>query len=560
MKGYRIAKTSKEQVHTDKLLNQLLINRDLREQSVVEGFLAPDYNKHRHDPYLLPGMNVAVQRLGNALKNKEQLVIFADYDCDGIPGAVIANDFLTAVGCDHFSVYIPHRHYEGFGLSVEAVEKLSRDGARLIVTIDCGTSSIAAVARANELGVDVIITDHHEAGSTLPEAVAIVNPKVAEGYPFIELCGSGVFFKLVEALIATGEYEIPLGKEKWWLDMVGIATINDMVPLIGENRVYAHYGLQVLRKSRRPGLQQLLKKARSSQPTLTEDDVGFTIGPRINAASRMDTPEDAYRLLATSEISEANEAVVHLEKLNNERKGLVASMTREAHARLKESGNDALIIVIGNPAWRPSLVGLTASKLAEEYQKPAFVWGRDGNGIIKGSCRSDGLASVIALMEGAEDCFMEKGGHRMAGGFAVSDEQILSLERRLVESHNNQADQSNHTTPYEVDCVLSLEDINRQTLSTLNQLAPYGVGNPKPLFIFTEIIPTKVERFGKGKEHLKLTFDLKDKVIEAIAFFKTEKNFQKIPQAQVSLTLLAHIEESFFMGRQQTRLRIVEIV
>ena len=285
----------------------------------------------------LHDMERAVVRILRAVSEGERVVIYSDYDCDGIPGAVVLHDFFAAIGFSNFINYIPHRHYEGFGLSVEAIEKLHQDNATLIITIDCGTSDTEAIHVAKRLGVDVIVTDHHEPPEELPEAIAIVNPKVGDSYPFDGLCGAAVVFKLVQACLERGQeqglFTLKPGWEKWWLDMVGIATIADMVPLTDENRVLAHYGLSVLRKSRRPGLQQLLRKQRASQRNLTEDDIGFTIGPRINAASRMDTPEDAFKLLATKDEREAGAFVDHLEKLNNERKGLVAAMTKDIHKR-----------------------------------------------------------------------------------------------------------------------------------------------------------------------------------------------------------------------------------
>jgi single-stranded-DNA-specific exonuclease len=356
-------------------LATLLHKRGVIETVEIEKFLNPSYDDHLHDPFLLHDMDKATERIGQAIQAKEMIVIFSDYDCDGIPGAVVLYDFLTSVGHEKFFNHIPHRHYDGFGLSVSAVEAIKeKHNPALIITIDCGTTDLEAVERAREIGIDVIVTDHHEPKDTLPEAVAVVNPKVGDTYPFTGLCGAAVVFKLVQAMLAQGNYILPRGHEKWWLDMVGIATIADMVPLIDENRVLASYGLKVLRKSRRPGLQQLFRAQKAHQAYLTEDDVGFTIGPRINAASRMDTPEDAFWLLAVKDEGEAGARLKHLESLNKARKTAVAQMTREVHQRLGETADIPPVIVLGNPDWRPSLVGLAANKLAEENNRPAFLW------------------------------------------------------------------------------------------------------------------------------------------------------------------------------------------
>ena len=540
----------------DSLLTHLLKARGVTGDD-RETFLNPDYEKGRHDPFLLHDMEVAVERLLTAIKENEKIAIYSDYDCDGIPGAVILHDFFKAIGYENFINYIPHRHYEGFGLSEMAVEKLAGDGVKLIITIDCGTSDLEAADKAASLGV---ITDHHEPKETLPTAVAVVNPRVGESYPFPHLCGAAVVFKLAEATLSCGEFAVKPGHEKWWLDMVGIATIGDMVPLIGENRVFAHYGLQVLRKSRRPGLQHLLRKARADQRYLTEDDIGFTIAPRINAASRMDSPEDAFLMLSDKEEGSAGARATHLEKLNNERKGMVASMTKELRRRIGEIIELPNIIVMGNPEWRPALVGLCANGLAEEHNRPVFLWGRDGNGVVKGSCRSGSSISVVKLMEGAGEHFLEHGGHHASGGFSVKEDSVFHLGEALNDAYTSLGDKALANEEVIIDAVLSLEDITRDLLSTLRSVAPYGAGNKKPLFAFRSVAPSQIESFGKTKEHLKLVFETTNKKIEAIAFFANGEQYQVTPTINEPLTLLAHVEESFFMNRWQTRLRIVDIV
>ncbi len=544
-------------------LQQLLYSRGIVTKEEARSFLNPSYEDHLHDPFLLHDMDKAVSRLLKAMENKEHVVIYSDYDCDGIPGAVVLHDFFRAIGYEHFSNYIPHRHYEGFGLSVEAVTKLKERGASLVVTIDCGTSDVAAVEKANELGIDVIITDHHEAKDVLPPAYALVNPKVGETYPFDGLCGSGVVYKLVQALIAKnetiGQFTLKPGWEKWWLDMVALATIADMVPLRGENRALAYYGLQVLRKSRRPGLQQLISKQRASMSHLTEDDIGFTIGPRINAASRMDTPEDAFLMLSCSDVSQAGAYVEHLEKLNNERRGIVASMTKEINKRIAQLGELPPVIVLGNPLWRPSLVGLVANKLAEEHNRPAFLWGRDGNGVFKGSCRSEGVTSVVALMNEVAHVFVEHGGHHFSGGFGVQEDHIHTFGETLNEAFLRMGEKAHFAMEEQIDALLNLEDITSSFLREQALLAPFGEGNPKPLYLFKDVLPQEVTVFGKAKEHTKISFATPGLAREAIAFFMMPEDFKKVPKAGEALDVYAHVEQSFFMGRLQTRLRIVDL-
>lgn len=541
------------------LLNRLLETHNIASAEEARIFLEPNYATQLHDPNLLHDIDKAVSRIKTAMEKKEQIVIFSDYDCDGIPGAVVLHDYFKAIGYEQFQNYIPHRHYEGFGLSVSAIDKLAKEGAKLIITIDCGTSDFESITYAKELGVDVIVTDHHEPPATLPPAAAIVNPKLGS-YPFTELCGAAVVFKLTQVLLQETEHDLKPGWEKWWLDMVAIATVADMVPLVGENRVLASYGLQVLRKSRRPGLQHLLRKSKIDQSYLTEEDIGFTIGPRINAASRMDTPEDAFLMLSLTDEAEAGAKVNHLEKLNTERKTMVALMTKDLHKRLKNIEEIPGVLVLGNPEWRPSLVGLAANKLAEEHGKPVFLWGTDGNGVYKGSCRSGGGVSVVRLMEAASEVFLEHGGHHFSGGFSVKKEHIFTFVEKLNAALVTLGDEAAIAEEKLIDEVLSLDEVNSQLVTELLSMAPYGKGNHKPLFAFKNVTPRKIEQFGKGAEHLKMIFETTAGTIEAIAFFAKPEDYRVNPESATSFTMLGHVENSFFMGRQQIRVRIVDIV
>jgi len=545
--------------HESPLFNQLLRLRGLDTAAKAEAFVHLDYDTQLHSPLLLHDMLAACQRVETAIQHHEQIAIFSDYDCDGIPGAVVLYDFFTAIGYQSFQNYIPHRHYEGFGLSELAIDRLAADGVTLIITIDCGTSNIQEVDYAQSKGIDVIITDHHEPEAVLPKAVAVVNPKLGE-YPFSDLCGAAVAFKLTQALLERESYGVASGQEKWWLDMVGVATIADMVPLVGENRVLAHYGLQVLRKSRRPGLQQLLRKAKASQLHLTEDDIGFTIGPRINAASRMDTPEDAFYMLSETDEKKASQRVSHLEDLNTKRKSMVAQMTKELHKRLQQVEELPEVLVFGSPDWRPSLVGLAANKLAGEYNRPVFIWGKDGNGVYKGSCRSGGGASVVTLMQTVPEVFLEYGGHHVAGGFAVKDEAIFTFGENLNTAMKELGNSAIVAEPTVIDVHLGLDEVNPFLIGQLNQLAPFGMGNKKPLFAFVDVSASSVEVFGKTKEHTKIIFATENGQLEAIAFFQLPEEFTKTPQVDVPHTLVGHVEQSFFMGRPQIRVRIIDIL
>jgi len=545
------------------LTTKLLINRGVVAEEDQQRFVAPDYVRDGHDPFLILHMERAVERILRAMKHGEKMVIYGDYDCDGIPGSVILHDLFKKIGHADVSNYIPHRHSEGYGLNVGAIAQFAKDGVALIITVDCGITDVAQVEFANTLGVDVIITDHHLPQEVLPAAYAVINSKQeGDTYPDNQLCGAGVAFKLAQAILIRGKFaHIPAGWEKWLLDMAGLSTIADMVPLRNENRMLAHFGLKVLRKSPRPGLQALLSEAGAYQSELTEEDVGFTIGPRINAASRMDVPMRAFELLATNDIAFAKERAKFLGGLNTERKSEVARMVKEAKHHLK-TREVRSVIVIGNPTWRVGVVGIVANQIAEEFDRPTFVWGKEGTNDIKGSCRSDGRINLVDLMCAVPDgVFSNKGGHEFSGGFSITQDNIHTLEDALVLAHVALPKKEKPETNYVIDTELRVGDVNESTFRAVNLLAPFGVGNAKPHFLFRGVTLVKVEAFGKEKNHLKITIaDETGREAQAIGFFMNPKSFPELDlSVGKTIDLTATIEKSFFRGRPELRLRIVNM-
>ena len=552
---------------TDKVLHPL--TKTLLEQRGITGlveqerFLYPDYERDTHDPFLIFNMERAVERILSAMADGERIVIYGDYDCDGIPGSVILHDLFRKIGYRNFLNYIPHRHTEGYGLNSTAIEQFAADGTALIITVDCGITDVEEVTLAQELGIDVIVTDHHLPQAVLPPAYAVINSKQeGDSYPDPMLCGAGVAFKLAQALLLRGNFpDVGEGWEKWLLDMAGLSTIADMVPLQNENRVFAYYGLKVLRRSPRPGLQALLRDAGVDQRYLTEEDIGFTIGPRVNAASRMGVPLRAFELLSTQDPTVAGERAKHLADLNGERKLAVARIMKEAKKVLKER-EIREVIVVGSPSWKVGVVGIVANQLAEAFDRPVFVWGRDGGNVIKGSCRSDGRVNLVELMVAVkEGIFIDKGGHEFSGGFSVSHEHTHLLEDALVLAHGQIPKKEKNEDDKDIDALLGLDDVNEETFRAIDLLAPFGEGNPKPRFLFREEKIEFVSPFGKEKNHLKLIFKnslgLK---VEAIGFFVAPSDF---PGADVQnggvVDLVATFEKSFFRGRPELRLRIVDI-
>lgn len=564
----------------DDLTAALLSRRGITNAKEARAFLSPSYDDHIGDPFLMLNMEKAAKRIAVALRANERIAVWSDYDCDGIPAGVVLHDFFKKVSAN-FCNYIPHRHEEGFGLNTVGIDKLKADGVSLIITVDCGIADVEAVAYANTLGINVIVTDHHLAGDELPDAYTIVDPKQeGETYPYKEFCGGGVAWKLVCAMLALSDREgeetypgrenVKPGWEKWLLDMAGLATIADMVPLTGENRVIAYYGLMVMRKSPRIGFQKLCKVARVTQRSITEDDVGFMIAPRVNAASRMGDAIDAFRLFTTEDENEADELAKKLEATNRSRRASSAAVTKRVHERLeerKENGEKIPdVIVMGDPEWRPGLLGLVANSVAEEYQRPVFLWGREGSNVLKGSCRA-GRPDVhlLKLMQAATDTFVQFGGHRASGGFSVNEEAIHFLEERVNTAYAS-LDFAELDEEVCADREITIAEARPNFLKMLERLSPHGMGNPKPSFVLRDVMLKDVSWFGKASEHLRLrlvsselSFD--GDSIEAISFYAKRQlgAICDTLEKDQKKTLLATLERDTFSRGQPVRLRIVAL-
>jgi len=550
MKEYRV----RERLH-DNLLEHLMLARGVAPERFAD-FLEPDYTRHSHDPFLLPGMEVAVERILLAIKNNELVCVWTDYDADGQPAGAMLVHFLRAMGLS-VRHYIPHRHKEGYGLNNEGIEQVAKEGATLLITCDLGTTEVEAIAFAKQKGIDVVVTDHHLEPDVLPQALAIINPKLkASRYPFDGLCGAGVAWKLVQAILSKHRpASFAEGKEKWYLDLVGIGTLSDMVPLVGENRMLARMGLLVLRRNRRPGLAALLKLLRINPRTLTEDDIGFMVSPRINAASRMDSPEAAARLLATEDAGEAQELALALNKINDERKVLVATTVKEVNKRLAGM-TPSPVIVMGSPAWRPGILGLVANSLVEAHQKPAFVWGRGGDELLHGSCRSDGVVNMVELMSAATGAFAGFGGHSASGGFSLQEAHAHELPGRLATAYESLASKAATKKEVVVDRELDLSEMPH-ALRDLDRLSPFGVGNEKPVFIFPNTTVGGLRMFGKQQNHLEVTLQDEFTKVGGIAFFSTAESFQKRPVVGERADVVGNVERDW---RGQPRIRVVDIL
>jgi single-stranded-DNA-specific exonuclease len=572
------------------LSQQILFSQGIVTADDAASYLAPEFARDLHDPYLLKDMDKAVSRLSKAIKDNEKIVVFGDYDADGVPGAAVLTLFLDQIGFKNYDVYIPDRHNEDYGLSIEAVQKIAADGAKLIITVDCGITDIEEIDLANELGVDVIVTDHHLPQEVLPKAFAIINSKrPGDEYPNKWLCGCGTAFKLVQAMIKSKNREINQvelnsvsskraglypGWEKWLLDLVAISTVSDMVPMTGENRTLTLFGLKVLRRTPRSGLNALFASIGLDNRYINEDDIGFMIGPRINSASRMSHASQAYYLLTTSDEIRAKEIASHLQDKNQERKTSVEIVFNAVDSLLADKPLPS-VIVLGDQLWKLGVLGLAATRLVEKYHRPVFLWSRNGRGELKGSCRSDGTVNIVQLMElaGGNELFINYGGHDLAGGFSLEVGRERQLVDKLEAAYSKMAKQV-VDNDLMIDMEISLDDINDRLYDEIAALGPYGINNPKPNFLIKNIPITSAKAFGNGGIHLELSFtDSRGRNLKAINFFsypdgvtrdtvdvaRDHKFGNVILEPGNKIDMIVNIERSYFRARPELRLRIIDL-
>ena len=542
-------------------LGNLLHARSVNTEDEIRLFTNPGWEDN-HDPFLLKDMDKAVSRILEAIYNNEKILIYSDYDTDGIPGGAIFRDFLNKINYDNFSNYIPNRNKDGYGLNLKACETFVEEKVDLMVTIDCGITDIKEADFLKKNSIDLIVTDHHLPEKQLPDAFAVIDHKREDcGYPDKNICGCAIAFKLIQALITRGREEqleefvnLKDGWEKWLLDLVSVSTICDMVPLVGENRVFVKYGKKVLAKTQRPGLNRIFEKSRLNKSNITADDIGFMIGPRINAASRLSDPNIALQALSLSEdsIEFANE----LERLNNRRKTMTATIMKEVWGTLKER-KIGETIVIGNDKWPLGILGLIAGRVADKYKKPTFVWTKLEDS-VKGSCRSGADISVHSLMEKTKKSFDSFGGHKASGGFVTSLDKIHFLEQEL-NKNISKAERVENKDDF-IDMELKIKDVSMQNYYHINSLEPYGMSNPKPLFLFKNINIERVETFGKTEDHLRLSFiDESNSRIKGISFSYKEKLGQEFNEGQV-VDLIGSFDVNNWNGNSYLRLKIEDII
>ena len=509
------------------LFERILTARGLTTRAARQAFLQPDYAAVKHDPFLLPDMKKAVARLKQAREQGEKIVIYGDYDIDGLSATALLLDAFGKFGFEDVDTFIPNRFVEGYGMTMGAVDKVRDMGADLIVTVDTGSLCHAEIAYATSLGIDTVVTDHHNVAETPPPSVAAVNPKFSgHSYPFRDLCGAGVAFKLVQAL-QTELDGLPDGYEKWLLDLVALGTVCDIVTLADENRANVYWGLEVLKKQQRPGLKALMAVAGIEPEQVNARHLGFGLGPRMNAAGRLETAQYALDMLVAHDGLAALEASEKLEELNVKRRSIQDAIFEEACMQAEKLANDR-VLVVSSDGWNHGVIGIVASKLVEKYKRPVFIIGERGEEAT-GSARSFGDFSAADAVRAADDIIIKGGGHGAAAGVTLETEKISDFRRRVNEFYDSLqlTNQERYLLPRADVEIDDFSEIDEELVENLAKMEPFGNGNPEPVLKITMANVLSVRRMGADGQHVKLA--LRDKngtVLQMLAFSAPEEFFR----------------------------------
>ncbi|WP_040981621.1 single-stranded-DNA-specific exonuclease RecJ [Oceanobacillus jeddahense] len=531
------------EIELSPIVKDLFLQRGITTTEEAKQFMQPDLN-NLIDPFLLSGMEKTVQRIKEAANNNEKIAVYGDYDADGVSSTVVLLHALKKIGAD-CEYYIPNRFTEGYGPNELAFRQLQQAGFGLIITVDTGIASVHEAEVAKELGIDLIITDHHEPQAEIPDCYTVIHPKLSENYSFKELAGVGVSLKLAQALIGELPTEV--------LPFVAIGTIADLVPLVSENRILATFGLKELQSTNDVGLRAL-KQVCQLEETITEEDIGFRIGPRLNAVGRLGDADLAVDLLLEEDSGIALEMANELNHINEQRKKIVQDIVDEAMEMVQ---TDKRIIIVAKEGWNEGVLGIVASKLVQQYDRPAIVLAiKPEQGIVKGSARS---IPAFDLFEGCmtvRDLFTHFGGHAQAAGMTLPAENLTELEAALDNLLFENLSEEDFKQELSINAILDITDINVNLIEEIEKLSPFGMGNPKPLFEINEI-PKEVRQIGSKKNHLKMQFTSSGAQIDMVGFGFGELKEAISPYTKVSV--VGELSINDWNGRRNAQLMMKDL-
>jgi single-stranded-DNA-specific exonuclease len=527
------------------LIAQLLYNRGIKLEG-IDPFLSAD-RRLEGNPFLLPDISQAVSRVYKAVLAREKIAVYGDFDVDGVTAIVILVEGLSRLGAEVIP-YIPDRINEGHGLKISALEKLHAQGANLVITVDCGVTDLKEVRQAQDMGMDMIITDHHMPLRSLPRAVAVIDPKRKDSmYPFLELAGAGVAFKLLQALFHKDS------REKWLtrlLDLVVLATVTDLVTLVGENRYLVKEGLKELNNSSRAGIQEMVRLAGLKPGELDAEDISWVLGPRLNAAGRMNNASTSYQLLTTQSSEEARLLALELEEKNVERQKLTKEVLNRAREKLAAKLHLPMLIE-GDESYAIGVIGLVASKLVDEFYKPAIIINL-GTESCQGSCRSIAEFDVASALAECHDLLTAFGGHPLAAGFTVARRNLAQLEQRLMNLATDQLGHLELRPELVIDVELPLTVLAGDIFNLIQKLSPFGRGNPQPTFLTREVEVIECRNFGNQGEWLRLKLKQGNVTWQAVDF-ESQKKREEIPS---HIDIVYNLEKSRWNGEEVLRLNL----
>lgn len=546
------------------IIAQLLYYRGITTQEEVERFLKPDYSRDVHDPFLFLHMEKAVERIWKAVEEKERIVVYGDYDADGISSTAMLVDFLNRQEAV-VDVYLPHRSKEGYGLSAQTVPEVLKLRPRLVITLDCGSTNADEIALLNKEGIDTIVVDHHLEPEVLPAAYAILNCSFSkEKYPFKLLAAGGMTYKLIQGLIGyqrrRDSAPWPEGFEKWYLDLAAIATIADIVPLVGENRTLVAYGLIVLNKTKRMGLKALMRLAGLELGTVTEGHVGFVIGPRLNAAGRINHASQAYDLLMCDDAKKVDELARSIHETNSERQSITEAYTKEAKQQVHEAlaRQDKMLFAF-SPSWNLGVVGLVAGKLMDEFHRPVIAM-TEVNGTIKGSGRSIKEFHITKALGKVSSYLSRFGGHAQACGFTLKSKDVMEKFTAELLALANDAVSDEYLLPgMSIDADIPLSAVDWDLEKDLEKLSPFGKDAPKPRFVSHGLSVMGIEYVGLEQKHVRINVsDEKGNMRKTIAFGMGGQWGEKL-QFGDKIDIVYEIDVNEWNGNRELQLKVVDM-
>ncbi len=531
------------------LVEQLLINRRIKKEDWTS-FLRPDFEKGLHDPFLMKGMKEVVQRIEEAIKNKEKIGLFGDYDADGIPGIVLLYETLKLFGLD-VEIFIPTRE-QGYGLNNKGIDILKKEGSSLMITVDLGVRNIEEINYACQNQIETIIIDHHEVGKNLPKCLILDPKQRGDKYPFKDLSATGVVFKLLQGLSKKSS-KINIAFLKWSLDLVAISTICDIVPLVDENRIFAKWGLIVLQKTKRLGLRELYQRVAILPEKIDTYSVGFQIGPRLNAPGRMDHANESFYLLTTKNHEQAGVLAEKLDKINRCRQAELDRVLNEARKKVCRDGlNKKKVILVDGKNWPHGIIGLVAGKLMEEFARPVIVCERREKD-LRGSARSIDAYNIIEALDFSKEYLLRYGGHKRAAGLTLELEHLSNLYDKLLEIAESKLKEEDLVPKITIDAKLNIEDIKMDLLKNIQKFEPFGLGNPRPVFMMEQAEISEVRTVGKEGKHLKMRVGEIDTIGFDLGVWAGKLDLNK------KIDLVFTIDEDTWDGRSKIQLKILDL-